>query len=334
MPTCLVICPFGPEGSQERERSDDVFNFLIKPVAESKGYETKRLIDEAEPGFISEEMMRRLYRADIVIADITGSNPNVLYELALRHSIAKPFIHMCENTDKIPFDIAMAHVIPINKASLEGVEKAKQDLGIQIEKIENKAVDFSNPASVHRPETECAPAVRAFEWKIRYLPTLAQDWLHLKEPAFQNLVNDYVNDTLTKPVNALQKSDMAEYFAYKNAQGTKLRGDLYYQHDQETDTFSGWGILKFTTSAVNLPIRIEGRMNGNGQITLEFDQPPQRVTIPPDFDEEIRGFNFKIEYTPSMNKKKTLEGILFHPEFVENDKPQLRLALTSLRFRN
>jgi hypothetical protein len=328
---CLVICPFGPEGSEERKRSDEIFNYLIKPVAEEKGYETKRLIDEANPGFISGELMQRLYQADIVIADITGSNPNVFYELALRHSMARPFIHISEDTDNIPFDVAQAQVTKIT-ISLEGVDKTKKNLSQQIEQIENKGADFSNPASMYRPKTDSL--VKAFYWTLRYSPTLAQDWLNLKDPSFQTLVKDYLNDALDKPLNPMQKPDLAEYFAYKNAQGIKLRGELYYILDQETDTFMGWGVLKFANSATNLAIPIDGRQKEIDQLIVEFDQPPQRVTIPPDFDEEIRGFNYKVEFLPNFSQKKTLDGTLFHPEYIDNGHTKLCIAETSLTFRN
>lgn len=328
---CLVICPFGPEGSEERKRSDEIFNYLIKPVAAQKGYETKRLIDEANPGFISGELMQRLYQADIVIADITGSNPNVFYELALRHSMARPFIHISEDTDNIPFDVAQAQVTKIS-ISLEGIDKTKKNLSQQIEQIENKGADFSNPASMHRPKTDSL--VKAFDWNLRYSPTLAKDWLNLKDPSFQTLVKDYLNDALDKPLNPMQKPDLAEYFAYKNAQGTKLRGELYYIFDQETDTFKGWGVLKFANSVTNLAIPIYGRQKEIDQLIVEFDQPPQRVTIPPDFDEEIRGFNYKVEFMPNFSQKKTLDGTLFHPKYIDNGHAKLCIAETSLTFRN
>lgn len=329
---CLVICPFGDDGSEKKKRSDDVYQFLIKPVAESKGYETKRLIDSANPGFISEELMRRLYQADIVIADITGSNPNVFYELALRHSVARPFIHIGEDIDDIPFDIAQAQVIKIDKNSLEGIEKTKKDICLQIAQIENKEADFGTPASMHRPKMDSA--VKAFSWIISYSPTLAKDWLNLKDASFQEMVAHYLKDEMDKPLNPIQKPYLAEYFAYKNAQGTKLRGDLYYVLDQDTDTFKGWGILRFSTNAASMAIPIYGRQKEIDQLTVEFDQPPQRVTIPPDFDEEIRGFNYKVEYKPDLSRKRTLEGTLFHPEHCDTDHTTLRMAETSLVFRS
>ena len=329
---CLVICPFGHEGSEERKRSDDIFDYLIEPVAKEKGYETKRLIDEAKPGFISGELMQRLYQADIVIADITGSNPNVFYELALRHSVARPFIHISEDTDNIPFDIAQAQVVKITRDSLGGIEKTKNNLSQQIEQIEDKEAEFSNPASIHRPKTDCS--VKAFDWTLSYSPTLAQDWLNLKDPSFQTLVAHYLNDAMDKPLNPLQKPDLAEYFAYKNAQGIKLRGELYYIFDQDTDTLKGWGVLRFATSATNLAIPIYGQQKEINQLVIEFDQPPQRVTIPPDFDEEIRGFNFKVEFMPNFAHKKVLEGKLFHPEYICDDHAKLCIAETTLTFRN
>jgi hypothetical protein len=55
--------------------------------------------------------MRDLQTADLVVADLTGANPNVYYELALRHSTAKPFVHLAREGTEIPFDIRVMDVV-------------------------------------------------------------------------------------------------------------------------------------------------------------------------------------------------------------------------------
>jgi len=49
--------------------------------------------------------MRYLRKSDLVIADLTYHNPNVFYELAVRHLNKKPVIHLIKKGEKIPFDI-------------------------------------------------------------------------------------------------------------------------------------------------------------------------------------------------------------------------------------
>ena len=59
--------------------------------------------------------MRDLQAADLVVADLTEANPNVYYELALRHATAKPFIHLARDRTKLPFDLKVMDVIFISK---------------------------------------------------------------------------------------------------------------------------------------------------------------------------------------------------------------------------
>src|SRR5512139_1706833 len=94
---CFVICPFGEDDSNTRKRSDYVFKNVIKPITEAEGYGTYRSIDLPMPGNITSQVIRDLYEADLVIADLTDSNSNVLYELALRHSVLKPYILLCDD---------------------------------------------------------------------------------------------------------------------------------------------------------------------------------------------------------------------------------------------
>jgi hypothetical protein len=55
-------------------------------------------------------------------ADLTGHNPNVLYELAVRHAIEKPIIHAIEpKLSKIPFVIRSVLCPPVSASILHGV---------------------------------------------------------------------------------------------------------------------------------------------------------------------------------------------------------------------
>ena len=84
----------------------------------------------------------------LVIADLTGRNANVFYELAIRHAIKKPLIQMIEKGEKIPFDIAATRVISIDHKDLDSVEDAKKELEKQISSIEGYNSEVDNPISV------------------------------------------------------------------------------------------------------------------------------------------------------------------------------------------
>src|SRR6266446_9146511 len=83
--TCFVIAPMGHMDSETRERSEMVFEAVIKPAARKCRYLAEHTKDENQPGFITTPIIKHLASANVVIADVTGGNANVFYELALRH---------------------------------------------------------------------------------------------------------------------------------------------------------------------------------------------------------------------------------------------------------
>ena len=71
----------------------------------------------------------------LVIADLTDYNPNVFYELAIRHILKKPFIQMIKLGQKIPFDVCGWRTIPFDIDNLIQADKAKRDLAETIKSI-------------------------------------------------------------------------------------------------------------------------------------------------------------------------------------------------------
>ena len=60
-----------------------------------------------QPGIISNQVITRLLEDNLVIADLTDRNPNVYYELAVRHAFGKPVIQIIDSNETIPFDVSM-----------------------------------------------------------------------------------------------------------------------------------------------------------------------------------------------------------------------------------
>ena len=92
MKTCFVISQIGEENSTQRLEADKVLKYVIKPSLEELGYKVVRADESTEAGSISKSVIQSVIESDLVIADLTNHNPNVFYELAIRHAIAKPFI--------------------------------------------------------------------------------------------------------------------------------------------------------------------------------------------------------------------------------------------------
>lgn len=99
---CFFITPIGEEGSEVNKRMKEVVG-IIKPAIESLGY-TFVMPNERMPGSITCFIFRHLFEDEIVVADLSGLNPNVMYELGVRHTIGKPVVVICEKGTILPFD--------------------------------------------------------------------------------------------------------------------------------------------------------------------------------------------------------------------------------------
>lgn len=108
--TCFVIMPFGSDRihpiTKERIDFDAIYRDLIEPAAAKVGLTCERSDRISESGLIHHGMINRIMRADIAIVDITTGNPNVLYELGVRHTARRSgTIVMHQTGDAIPFNI-------------------------------------------------------------------------------------------------------------------------------------------------------------------------------------------------------------------------------------
>jgi GAF domain len=98
-PYLFVLMPFS-------EEFFDIYKLGIKSVATKLGMRCER-VDEIE---FNDAILAQIYdgiqRADLVIADMTGKNPNVFYEVGYAHALPKEVILLAQMAQDIPFDLA------------------------------------------------------------------------------------------------------------------------------------------------------------------------------------------------------------------------------------
>jgi len=146
--TCFVIAPIGEIESEMRKRSDQVMKHIIKPVVDRYGYKSVRADEVSEPGVITAQIIQHLIDDDLVIADLTGKNANVFYELAVRHTLKKPVLLLIQTGEVIPFDVAQLRNISFDYRDLDSVQACKEQLAKNIESIESCNNDFDSPVSM------------------------------------------------------------------------------------------------------------------------------------------------------------------------------------------
>jgi hypothetical protein len=141
---CFVITPIGGDGSVERRATDGLITSVLRPVLASLGYETRAAHEIEISGSISKEIIRRLLNADLAIANLTGLNPNVMYELAVRHAKRKPVVILAQAGTSLPFDIVQERTI-FYRDDLLGSEELKGKLAAAVKAIEGGSEEHDNP---------------------------------------------------------------------------------------------------------------------------------------------------------------------------------------------
>ena len=141
--TCFVVMGFGKKTDFQQQKSYDLdksYRIIIKQAVEDAGLECIRADDVVHAGIIDKPMYELLLGADVVVADLSTSNANAIYELGVRHAL-RPHttIVIAEKNFKFPFDIGHLLVRPYThlgdgidaedaEAAREGLKKAIREL--------------------------------------------------------------------------------------------------------------------------------------------------------------------------------------------------------------
>lgn len=147
-PVCFVICPIGDPDTSTRRRSNLLLRTVVGPALKTCGFSPLRADQILEPGIITRQIVEQLIAAPLVIADLTGSNPNVFYELGVRHSVRKPVIHLAEMGTKIPFDVGGMRTFFYDLTNPSQIRKSLKELVESIRAIQSATVRAESPVSL------------------------------------------------------------------------------------------------------------------------------------------------------------------------------------------
>lgn len=157
--TCFIITPIGADDSIERKHANMMLNHLVKPVCEELGLIVVRadMIDKA--GLITQQILDYIAKSGFCIADLSFNNPNVFYELGVRHVCQLPTIQIIRKGDKIPFDVSQGRTIIIDTSDIysimdrfeSGRKELKEHLNKQTNNIKNDIAD-DNPIKIYLPD--------------------------------------------------------------------------------------------------------------------------------------------------------------------------------------
>jgi O-acetyl-ADP-ribose deacetylase (regulator of RNase III) len=129
--SCFVIMPFGDKTDADGKviDFDVIYSHLIKNTVESLGISCVRCDHIAESGWVHSKMFNSIYNSDIAVVDITSLNPNVFYELGVRHALVDHVTVLIRRKGtKIPFNIQGMTIIDYNHEDMQSVDETKKKI--------------------------------------------------------------------------------------------------------------------------------------------------------------------------------------------------------------
>lgn len=176
---CFVI---GPMGDGKMARLRQLANDVVAPLVEPYGFVVETP-DHADVGRIIDQVILSLDQADLLVADLTGNNPNVLYELAIYHTAGRPYVTVRDTSarhhaEKTPFDIQAYRYVDLDLDSVEGARKQLEPTIQRLLRAPDKRNWYSNPITdfYNGPVTH-----------LRYATALAENYI-------RNFVRKVVED--------------------------------------------------------------------------------------------------------------------------------------------
>ncbi|MCA6364894.1 MAG: hypothetical protein IM638_17820 [Bacteroidetes bacterium] len=156
--TCFYISPIGAEDTEYRKHSDLFLESIIRPALVEFGLNVIRADQIEKPGIISNQVIENIFKSKLVIADLSFHNPNVFYELALRHVSRLPTVQIIRKNDQIPFDLSHTRTIIIDTTDIytlvPKLESYKVEIASQVRQV------LANKDSSENPITNVLPDIK------------------------------------------------------------------------------------------------------------------------------------------------------------------------------
>jgi hypothetical protein len=153
--TCFYVTPIGEAGSEQRRHSDLFLGSIVEPALEQFGLTVVRADTIDKPGTITRQIIEYLLRSRLVVADLSFQNPNVFYELAIRHAARLPVVQIIRDSDRIPFDVNQVRTVRIDTSDIYTLVPKIETYRAEIASHARRALE--DPDSVDNPITTFYP---------------------------------------------------------------------------------------------------------------------------------------------------------------------------------
>jgi len=115
----------------------------IRRACKSSELKCLRADDIWEESTIVQDIFNLVFRAQVVVVDFTGKNPNVMYETGIAHTLGKHVIPISQSLDDVPFDLTHHRVLKYLDNE-EGLTKLEEKLAVRLSQVAPVASDGGN----------------------------------------------------------------------------------------------------------------------------------------------------------------------------------------------
>lgn len=219
--TCFVVMGFGVKTDLQTQRPldlDKTYRIIIKPAVDKAGLKCIRADDVKHSGSIDVVMYDLLLSADVVVADLSTSNANAIYELGVRHALRPATtIIIAESQFKYPFDLTHIVIRPYTHLGTgidaEDGAKMRDELADAIKslaaapKTDSPVYTYLSNLIPPARKLEILAAARATTEKVVEAAAAAVDAKPPSPSKAAEVADDLANSTLLEAARAARAGD-------------------------------------------------------------------------------------------------------------------------------
>jgi len=177
------------------DEMSNVYNLGIRPACAAANADCERVDEQIFTKTILEKIYEQIERANIIVADVTGLRPNVLYELGYAHGLGKSVVLLTQSIDQVPFDLRPYPCLVYSK-----IPKLKSALQTSLSHI------------LANPDEAATSTLRSKERRLRFEIMAKHIENYLKGKPFkyvsferirENLNSEYTDDLLLRMIDEL-----------------------------------------------------------------------------------------------------------------------------------
>ncbi len=216
---CGIIMPISPLGDYSRSHWSEVREILDSAIAKA-GMEAQIVSDSFESDIIQRRIIQNLYENPVVICDVSGLNPNVMFELGIRITFKKPVIIIADDGTKLPFDTGVIeHLFYPKDLHFHKINEFVEALASRVKHMaqqfrEGSFVSFIEAFGTFQVLEPSTEAIGADKLVLNKLDSISRELNRLKKNSNQ-MANEYLNVRPSKYVPYIESLGDNEKIIYR-----------------------------------------------------------------------------------------------------------------------